>query len=161
MEIKAPNKYDPNKFSVFLAGSIEKGEAVCWRQKIVNALAQRDVQILNPRRDDWDSTWVQSIENEQFREQVEWELQAQEDADIILMYFDPKAKSSITLLEFGLFARTRKLVVYCPEGYWRKGNIDIVCRKYGVQQALSVRALSRYVLIAELSRSILRTWGDD
>lgn len=131
-EIKAPNDYkETGKPYIFLAGSIEMGKAENWQERVVRELSEFDVIILNPRRDDWDSSWVQSIENPQFREQVEWELEAIEFADIIIMNFDPKTKSPITLLELGLFVRTEKLLVCCPEGFWRKGNVDIVCWKYG------------------------------
>ena len=102
------------------------------------ALENERVVILNPRRDDWDSTWLQEIDNPKFREQVMWELDALEEADIIVMYFDPNTKSPISLLELGLFARSKKLIVYCPDGFWRKGNVDIVCRKYGVIQCISL-----------------------
>jgi hypothetical protein len=50
------------------------------------------------------------------------------------MYFDPATKSPISLLELGLFAKTGKLIVCCSEGFWRKGNVDIVCKRYGVMQ---------------------------
>jgi hypothetical protein len=48
------------------------------------------------------------------------ELSAMEMAHIIIMYFDPNTKSPISLLELGLNAREQKLVVLCPEGYWKK-----------------------------------------
>src|SRR5262245_5991751 len=89
--------------SVFLAGSIEMGQAEPWQSRLEQALADTDVLILNPRRDEWDSSWVQSIHNPMFREQVEWELAAQEQASLIAMYFDPATRAPITLLELGLF----------------------------------------------------------
>ena len=105
-----------------------------WQDRVIKFLRDSRVQILNPRRDDWDSSWEQNKNNLQFRQQVEWELEAQEKADKIIMYFDPNTKSPISLLELGLFAKSGKLVVVCPEGFWRKGNVDIVCEKYGVKQ---------------------------
>jgi len=87
---------------------------------------------LNPRREAWDSTWKQSITEARFREQVEWELEGQERATVIALHFAPVTKSPVTLLELGLFARTGKMVVCCPEGFWRKGNVEIVCARYGV-----------------------------
>lgn len=48
------------------------------------------------------------------------------------MYFDPKTMSPISLLELGLYATSKKLHVICPEGFWRKGNIEIVCSKYNI-----------------------------
>jgi len=131
--IKAPHKYDTKQFLLFLAGSIEMGKAENWQDKAEKAFADLDITILNPRRDDWDSSWEQSIDNPQFRKQVKWELDAMDDADLILMYFDPNTKSPITLLELGLYVDTDKLIVCCPEGYWRKGNVDIVCKRYGIE----------------------------
>jgi hypothetical protein len=126
---------------VFLAGSIEMGRAACWQAQVEAALADLDVTLLNPRRDGWDSSWQQTIQDSRFREQVEWELAAQEKADLIAMYFAPDTQAPITLLELGLAARSGRLVVCCPEGYWRKGNVDVVCARYGVPMADDLDAL--------------------
>ena len=139
--IMAPNKLDFKGLSVFLSGSIEMGSAINWQTYITDKLKNLDVTVLNPRRDDWDSSWVQNINNAQFREQVEWELNALEKADLIVVYFDKDTKSPITLLELGLFAKSGKLVVCCPEGYWRKGNVDIVCNKYNISQVNTLEDL--------------------
>ena len=135
--------------SVFLAGSIEEGKAVDWQTKLTNGLKVPGVTVLNPRRSDWDESWEQTIEDDQFRGQVEWELAAQETADVIAMYYDPETKSPITLLELGLFCnwrfcpdgRPKKMLVCCPKGFWRKGNVDIVCQRYGVEQVSSLETL--------------------
>lgn len=134
--IKAPESYPK---AVFLAGSIEMGAAEDWQTKATELLD--GFTILNPRRDDWDSSWEQTIDNPQFREQVEWELEAMERADAILVYFDPATKSPITLLELGLWAKgfpSQKMVVVCPDGFWRKGNVDIVCKRYRVKTAYTL-----------------------
>jgi len=31
-----------------------------------------------------------------------------------------------------LHAKSEKLIVYGPDGYWRKGNVDVTCSRYGV-----------------------------
>lgn len=135
--------------SVFLAGSIEMGNAEDWQTRITNALHDMEVTIFNPRRDDWDSSWEQKKENAQFRQQVEWELAALERATVIAMYFDPATKSPISLLELGLHAdilnpnSKSKLIVCCPEGFWRKGNVDIMCERYGIRQVDSIEELAR------------------
>jgi hypothetical protein len=67
-----------------------------------------------------------------FREQVEWELDALTRADLVLMHFEPATKAPVTLLELGLFASSGKLIVSCPDGYWRKGNVEVVCARFGV-----------------------------
>jgi hypothetical protein len=122
--------------SVFLAGSIEMGTAVDWQTSTADKLVQRGFAVFNPRRDDWDSSWEQSIENPKFVEQVEWELSAIELADIILFYFHPDTLSPISLMELGI-ALSRPfcdIFVVCPDGFWRKGNIDVLCKWYGIPQ---------------------------
>ncbi|KAM5534634.1 hypothetical protein V8D89_011646 [Ganoderma adspersum] len=126
--------------SVFLAGSIEQGKAEQWQPRITEDLSDITCTIFNPRRLNWDPTWEQRASNPQFREQVEWELNLLEKADVIAMYFDPETKSPITLLELGLHAaeksrddeQKKKLVVCCPEGYHRIGNVEIVCERAGI-----------------------------
>jgi hypothetical protein len=135
--IKAPTHWDENdeRQFVFLSGSIEMGTAPNWQDRVIEGLKGQNVVILNPRRDDWDSSWIQSIDNPQFYEQVTWELDAMDVADFIIMHFEPGTNSPITLLELGLCAPDPKeLWVHCPEGFWRKGNVDIVCAKYKVPQ---------------------------
>ncbi|HKX33014.1 MAG TPA: nucleoside 2-deoxyribosyltransferase domain-containing protein [Blastocatellia bacterium] len=135
LEIKAPGEIPVDGTFLFLAGSIEMGGAGLWQARAAELLAHTTYTILNPRRDDWDSSWVQSIDNPQFRQQVEWELEGLKRSDRILFYFEPGTKSPITLLELGLLADSKKLIVVCPDGFWRKGNVDIVCHRYGIEQA--------------------------
>lgn len=128
--------------TVFLAGSIELGTAEPWQDAFLPALRDTGATILNPRRAAWDASWVQSIENPVFREQVEWELAAQEHATVVVMYFSPATRSPVTLLELGLLARSGKLIVCCPAGFWRKGNVDVVCARHGVEQVADLAALA-------------------
>lgn len=118
--------------SVFLAGSIEMGKAEDWQTEVGDFFHKQGYDVLNPRRDDWDASWEQKFENAQFYQQVNWELNALEHADLIIMYFAPDTKSPISLLELGLFARSGKLRVVCPDGFWRKGNVEIVCNYYNI-----------------------------
>jgi len=146
IEIKAASDFFldiQNRFSVFLAGSIEMGKAEKWQDKVVKLLEEDDVIVLNPRRDDWDSSWEQTDGDNEFTKQVEWELLAQTYCDLIIMYFDPNTTSPITLLELGLFGAThpQSIVVCCPEGFYRKGNVDVTCRWYGIKQVNSIEEL--------------------
>lgn len=118
--------------SLFLAGSIEMGIAEAWQSEVERCLDDMSITILNPRRDAWNSSWEQSIDNPHFREQVEWELEAQERADVVAFYFAPPTKAPITLLELGLAARSGKAIVCCPPGYWRRGNVEVVCARFGL-----------------------------
>lgn len=132
IELKAPqNRDDISGPIIFLAGSIEMGNAELWQDKVSSALSEYECTILNPRRDDWDSSWEQTIKNDNFREQVEWELSSLDMSDIIFFYFDPNTKSPISLMELGKYIdEGKKLFVVCPDGFWRKGNVEIICNKY-------------------------------
>lgn len=142
--LTAPDALDlsPDEHAVFLAGSIEQGAAVDWQARVLSALENAKITALNPRRAQWDASWPQSASDPRFRHQVEWELAALERADTILLYLDPATKAPVSLLELGLFARSDKLVVCCPEGFWRKGNVDIVCERYGIETAPNLDALA-------------------
>lgn len=144
IEIFAPNDFSSyvssNIIKIFLGGSIEQGVAKPWQKRVVSAFKPYNVVLLNPRRPDWDSSWRNVASNKNFRAQVEWELTGLEQCQVAIMYFDPATKSPISLLETGLFAQDEhKLRVVCPSGFWRKGNVDIVCQRYGILQYPSLK----------------------
>lgn len=151
IEIQAPNELKKEKGykSVFLAGSIEMGEAEDWQKEIIDSLKDEKIIFLNPRREDWDSSWKQDKSDKNFKEQVTWELTALEFADYIALYIDPKTQARITLLELGLHARGEKLIVCCPKGFDRKGNIDITCELYKIPQVDTLKEL-----IAEIKKKV-------
>lgn len=133
--ITAPEKTKPNLDydSIFLAGTIEMGQSEDWQAKVVDRLKNKRVNIFNPRRTQWDSTWEQDIDNPNFYEQVTWELDRLDKSDLILFYFDPTSKSPITLMELGLSVGfMNKSIVVCPPGYWRRGNVEIICQRYKI-----------------------------
>lgn len=151
-EIKAPNDFlsvtTEDDILIFLGGSIEMGIAPDWQKKMQSAFKRTaNVVLLNPRRDNWNASWKQTKTNKKFREQVEWELSALGNANVVILYFDPSTKAPITLLELGLFADTGRdrLVVVCPTGYWRKGNVDIVCERYDIPQFASLKAATTHI----------------
>ena len=123
---------DRSRKSIFLAGSIEMGIAENWQDTVSKHFEELGWNVFNPRRDYWDSSWKQEFESPQFFQQVYWELTSLEASDLIVMYFDPATKSPVSMLELGLFARSGKLHVICPDGFWRKGNIDVTCQFYNV-----------------------------
>lgn len=137
IEVQAPNKFKVKMahWTVFLAGSIEMGAAVKWQDEVVDQLSllDFDLVVFNPRRDDWDSSWVQSIDNPQFAEQVNWEIEHLTKSDIVFFYFSGDTKSPITLMELGIVAgmqmqhRSSDVIVVCEPNFWRKGNVDILC----------------------------------
>ena len=128
--------------TIFLAGSIDQGAAVDWQRVIEerlialevarDELTDLDLVVLNPRRDDWDPTWDQSADAGEFCRQVEWELDGLRAADLVLLYLAPGSTAPISLLELGLHIDHPGLRVCCPPGFWRRGNVEIVCERFGV-----------------------------
>lgn len=145
--IKPPSKLPgKERKSVFLAGSIDMGKAENWQERAQKIMRNSDLNILNPRREKWDPTLKQSIDNVTFRQQVEWELDAMDQADAIIMYFDPSGKAPITLLELGLHAKSGKLFICCQDGYWRKGNVEIIANRYEISMYENLDECVRAVL---------------
>ena len=133
--IFAPEKleFSENDVTVFLAGTIDLGNSVDWQSNLTETLKNiPNLVLLNPRRKDFDKNAKQTKDDPYFRGQVECELQALEMCDIIYMYLLPDSKSPISLLELGIYTQSDKLMVCCPEGFYRKGNVDIVCDRYDI-----------------------------
>lgn len=149
-EIKPPNKLDFKGYTIFLAGSINQNKATDWQKKVAKALDKYNITLFNPRRDNWDGDLEQSIKNPVFNEQVTWELDAQDKCDLIIMYFDKEGESPITLLELGHYATSGRLIVCCSEGFWRKGNVDHMCKRYKIPQVKTLDELIEMVKIKYL-----------
>lgn len=160
--IPAPSRPDQiahPQASVFLAGSTSSA-GPDWRAAVTSSLSGLPVTIYDPARADWDSSWRETPDFAPWREQVAWELEMQEAAAVVVVWFAADTKAPISLLELGLVARQRqggtgagagatvggegeeegaaavgrsKAVVVCPRGYWKEGNVRMVCERYGVE----------------------------
>ena len=131
--------------SVILYGAIQPDPTKDWQTSLSASLSDLPIAILNPRRDDWDSSWVEDISYPKFKEQVDWEMDYAQVADVIVFYFAPEAMTPVTLLELGLYARTGKAVVCCPEGFYKRGNVQIVCQRYEIELLGSLMELEKSV----------------
>ena len=138
--IYAPSdKIPQHAKSIFLAGSTNTGSqatdaATDWRKTVSESLADRPITIYNPYRADWDSSWREDIYFTPFREQLEWELDMQEKADLVVVHFEADAEAQLSLLEFGIWVRAPgKTVVVCPDGFSKKGNVQVVCKRFDVE----------------------------
>lgn len=123
------------KPSIFLAGSIEMGKADDWQNYLIGKIGKNFSIAFNPRRADFNPAWGQTLEDENFNVQVSWELEMIRRADVVSFYFQPGTMSPITLLELGIVAASKPKAAFvcCPEGYQRKGNVDIVCETFGLR----------------------------
>lgn len=153
--LKAPELYEQDeRMAIFLGGAIDMGAAENWQDRLTKDLSDyQELVILNPRRDDWDSSWKQDpTPGTQFYEQVEWELECQEQADVNIYYFTADSKAPITLLELGLF-NDDNVVVCCPKEFYRYGNVKMVCERYGINM------VETYDELLKLLRDALDTEG--
>lgn len=117
---------------VFLAGTIDMGNSEDWQKKFISELDTIEDNhnyyvVYNPRRDKGFND-----DPDEFEYQVNWELERLESADTIVMHILGTSKSPITLMELGLFARSKKLLVICEPNFYRYGNVRIVCERYGI-----------------------------
>ncbi|KAK1633812.1 hypothetical protein BDP81DRAFT_325893 [Colletotrichum phormii] len=130
--------------AIFLAGTTSKRD---WRKGLADSLSHLPVVIFDPFRPDWDSTWKEDISDERFNSQVKWELDMQERADIIVVYFEPETEGHISLLELGLCAHSgSKVIVACSEGYKKRGNVQVVCSRYEILLVESYEALCKELI---------------
>lgn len=123
---------DNNKpeHSIFLAGTIDNGNSYNWQYYLSADLADMkdkkyNFTIYNPRREKWNP-------NDDIKYQIRWEQEYLDKADTILMYFDSKSKSPITLLELGLYAQSNKILVVLGRGFYRSDNVIETCNKYRI-----------------------------
>lgn len=137
--------------SVFLAGTTTAVGNVDWREKLSALLRGHPITIFNPNRPDWDNTWREDITFDPYREQVLWELDKQVKADLVVVHFHPATEAPISLLEFGLSAQVPgKVVAIAPVGYPKRGNVQIVCHKFGIDFLDSIDE-AHEVIIKKLS----------
>ncbi len=155
--VKPPNSLDklPQGMKVALFGSIEMGRAVDWQEQLTVMLSSvgSNTVLLNPRCEQWNSDWAQSIKNPDFKNQVNWELTAGEIADLVIVFFQPDTKAPISFGELCMAAvrKPQDTIVCCPEGYWRKGNVDVVCERYKIEQVVSLQQMADAILHREQS----------
>ena len=110
----------------FLAGSIDYSLPNPWRNSLY-AKASDDIHFFDPTRIDHDDLY-----DEEMRQQINWELDALEMSDKIILNFLPHAKSPISLVELGLYAKSGKLIVVCPDEFYQKRYVKTLCDRYGV-----------------------------
>lgn len=133
--------------SVFLAGPTE----INWRTPFLATLrglfaaGASNTTVYDPFQPRWDSSWREDLGDDRFRAQVAWELERQERATVVAVFFHGDSKAPVSLLELGLCARSGKAVVGCEPAYWKRGNVQAVCQRYGVPMADDLGGLASLV----------------
>jgi Nucleoside 2-deoxyribosyltransferase like len=144
-EYKAPYPYDITKKTVFLAGSIEEGTAVDWQAEAAAKFIKAGIDVLNPRRKNFKEV-EQSMEDAYLTEQIVWELKGLDSCTDILMNFCKDTNAPITLLELGLYADSGRLIVVCPDGFYRQANVELVCTKHNIPFFTKINKAINYII---------------
>jgi len=124
--------------NMFVAGSIEMGTAENWQDLLLQKLSlfnddeSFNLNVFNPRRADWDTSIDPTSNDPELMYQINWELDALDTADIIVLFLDPNTKSPISLLELGLYSGKR-LIVYCPPEFYRSANVRVTCARHDIE----------------------------
>jgi hypothetical protein len=121
--VTAPDVIPSNTRTVFLAGAIDMGDAENWQQEVIKAFkSDTSITLVNPRRNEF----TEDMEDEQ----ILWELEALDQANIILMWFPKSAEAPVSFLELGLYLRSGKLFVGVEQGFYRQRNIELTSQRY-------------------------------
>lgn len=149
--IKAPSpRYgNSDNVRVFLAGSIDMGAATDWQSKLIAhagcSFDENDnITFYNPRRTGGFSG-EQTLEDDDFAAQVNWEIDRIDRANIVVFYITAESWAPITLWELGYFLgkqealkdiadcnQRQRIVIGVEQGFWRRGNIEVMCDRLGI-----------------------------
>jgi hypothetical protein len=122
-------------YRVYLAGAIDMGKAVEWQSAVIEALSDfPDWLILfNPRR----AQFAPEMETEQ----IQWEWDAMDHADLIFLWFPKDSLAPIAFFEAGLLMGSNKLIIGAEPGFYRRRNLELTCPRYDVFLRDSLDAL--------------------
>ena len=67
---------------------------------------------------------------EDIAEQILWEEEKMDEADLILMVIQDDSKSPVSLMELGLYGPSGKMIVFCTDKFYRYTNVRMTCEKY-------------------------------
>lgn len=118
--------------SVFLAGTIDNGDSLNWQDKVIIELINlgvKNLEVFNPRREHWDPNPTK----EEIEKQITWEQNHLDMANLIVLVLLDESKSPISFLELGLYAKSKKLIVFCTPNFYRWDNVKLTCKKYNIE----------------------------
>lgn len=147
--IEAPNNEKIYRTrSIFLGGGITGCED--WQTKVIQAIKQIDLAIINPRRKRFDvAQWSES------EKQIRWEHRYLRQCSQVVFYFPPETVCPITLFELGAALERRlhtapndrqDLFIACHPDYARKADVGVQSRLQGVLVGTSLDMLIGQIL---------------
>lgn len=76
---------------------------------------------------------------------INWELEALYLSDKVLLNFLPNIASPISLIELGMYVKTAKLIIVCPEEFYKSRCIKTLCEKYKVPLFKTFKKAIHYI----------------
>jgi hypothetical protein len=134
--------------SIFLAGTIDDGNSIDWQSNLIDKILETEhsrseqLIIFNPRRKNWNK----NATDEEKYAQINWEFVNLNKADLIILNFLSDSKSPISLLEMGLFADKKKLIIICPKEFYRYHNVSYIAQKYNLPFFNTIEEIYEYFL---------------
>jgi len=141
---------DYTRHRIYLSGSMI---GVDWQSRFIKQLEPYSFDVFNPR---YPSCHIANNPKDVF----EWELDHMSIANVIAFYFDPFAEhvSNTSLIALGMYAKTDKVIVCCPEDFPRKDDIDALCVYENVAQVDSLDTLINTTITRLSPYDISRYW---
>lgn len=133
-------------YTVYLSGNMSKP----WRKEVINALENLPITIFDPTVEDWEtSIGEESIENEKWVSQTDWENNGLAYADLKVFYFSEGAAAPASMLELGCYkTKGSKQTIVCTEsGYEKASYIRYITRRFGLIEAKSLKELIELIKI--------------
>ena len=114
--------------TIYLGGTIHSKNN--WQKDVVNHFRDQGYDVYNPVK-----RWGKDIVQAELDKFIEWQLDALEKADIIVLNIDEHSRSFTRLFEFGLYANlpSKKMTVYCSPKSPIFTHVRVTCKKYNVE----------------------------
>jgi hypothetical protein len=137
--------FEPGARVLFLSGPVQHGQAA-WQDRLARALEKAPGWLLDPRRADWDSTWMNSLVDPRFAAQVAWELAGLARATERVVFLGGSSDAPVTLLELGLYAHQGRTRICLDDGYALGGHVQAVARAWKLPVHRGLDALAQALL---------------
>ena len=150
---KEDKHFFDDTFKIFLAGTIDNGEADDWQYNVFLHLTMytevfndnsinnfKNFTVFSPRR----KNWKEDATQEDIEEQIKWEQEKLDEVDLIVMVLQDNSKSPISLLELGLYGPAGKLICFCTPNFYRYTNVKLTCEKWNIPLIESTKSEDIY-----------------
>jgi len=129
-----------DKMLLFLAGSIDLELPGNWRKSVTSALEDY-FNFFDPT-----TLKYNSMKDAEWEEHIKWELEAMKSSDLVLINFLENSASPISLVELGLNTMNNKLIVVCPDNFYKRKYIQVLCEYYSTPIFSALNTALAYIV---------------